>query len=347
MLTRADLDEGVRVGIVTADQAERLWRLPAQRRTERHARTVQDERFVLMRSFNEFFIALGIVLLIAGAVSAAWTWPDASRAIWVLFPLVAWGLAEYLTGRLRLTLPSIVLTIALAVAANFVVILVVSLIQGEEFVTSLTGDKYLFYRSLGIAGIGALFYGRFQFPFALLVIAAGFVGAVMAAWGVLAGLASGESSRTLLLMCGLVILAFALWYDASDRERITRRSDCAFWLSLIAAPLIVHPIAYSILYENGASAGASALTFVIFVFFAIVALIIDRRVFLVSSLAYLGGAMIFTLTEIGGAENATWMTLLLLGCAVILLGVAWQKARGFVMRFVPDPVARYVPLVRI
>ncbi|CAN5335207.1 hypothetical protein BH10PSE7_BH10PSE7_16420 [soil metagenome] len=346
MLTRADLDEAVSTGIVTAEQAERLWQLPHERRTERHARTLQDERFVLMRSFNEFFIALGIVLLIAGAWSAAMAWPDASRAIWVLFPLAAWGLAEYLTGRLRLTLPSIVLTLALAVGANFLVLLVIAMVQGDEFVTSLTGGKYIFYRSLGVAVIGVLFYARFRLPFALLVIAAGCVGAVMAAWTVLTGSPSDLSVRVVFLLSGLVILGFALWYDASDRERITRRSDCAFWLTLIAAPLIVHPIAYSILYQNGTDARASALTFIAFLFFAIVALIIDRRAFLVSSLAYLGGAMVYAFTQLGGAQNATWITLIALGAAVILLGVGWQTARGVVMRFVPEPIARYVPIVR-
>ena len=31
-------------------------------------------------------------------------------------------------------------------------------------------------------------------------------------------------------------------FDISDRERLTRRADCAFWLHLLAAPLIVHSV---------------------------------------------------------------------------------------------------------
>src|SRR5438874_3733945 len=34
----------------------------------------------------------------------------------------------------------------------------------------------------------------------------------------------------------------AMAFDASDRERATRRADCAFWLHLLAAPLIVHSL---------------------------------------------------------------------------------------------------------
>ena len=79
-------------------------------------------------------------------------------------------------------------------------------------------------------------------------------------------------------------------------------------------------------------------------FFGLVALIIDRRAFLVSSLAYLGGAMVYALHATAAARRmrpgSPWSVL---GAAVILLGVGWQKARGFVMRFVPDTVARYRP----
>jgi hypothetical protein len=40
----------------------------------------------------------------------------------------------------------------------------------------------------------------------------------------------------------LVVFGIALRWDASDRERRTRRADVAFWLHLLAAPLLVHPV---------------------------------------------------------------------------------------------------------
>ena len=33
-----------------------------------------------------------------------------------------------------------------------------------------------------------------------------------------------------------------MYYDLSDRTRTTRLADCAFWLHLLAAPLIVHSL---------------------------------------------------------------------------------------------------------
>ena len=47
----------------------------------------------------------------------------------------------------------------------------------------------------------------------------------------------------LLLLCGLAVFALAMRFDLSDPKRQTRRTDIAFWLHMLAAPLIVHPLA--------------------------------------------------------------------------------------------------------
>ncbi|MGK4495665.1 hypothetical protein ACSLVN_28040, partial [Klebsiella pneumoniae] len=35
---------------------------------------------------------------------------------------------------------------------------------------------------------------------------------------------------------GVLVFLLAMWWDMSDKERRTRRSDVAFWLHLAAAP---------------------------------------------------------------------------------------------------------------
>jgi hypothetical protein len=58
-------------------------------------------------------------------------------------------------------------------------------------------------------------------------------------------LALGELRRRVVCphaCCGLRVFAAAMSFDLSDRDRMTRRSDCAFWLHLLAAPLIVHSL---------------------------------------------------------------------------------------------------------
>ncbi|HEX7966607.1 MAG TPA: hypothetical protein VF502_00195, partial [Stellaceae bacterium] len=97
MLTRADLDEAVTNGIITREQSLALQDLPAKRHATRYRHALDDERFVFMKNFNEFFIALGVVLLGVGLWFAAAAFPGFTGHFPVLFIAVMWGLAEILT----------------------------------------------------------------------------------------------------------------------------------------------------------------------------------------------------------------------------------------------------------
>ena len=52
----------------------------------------------------------------------------------------------------------------------------------------------------------------------------------------------GSPAQRLVLIAGLGVFTLAMWWDRSDRVRQTRRSDVAFWLHLLAAPMIAHPV---------------------------------------------------------------------------------------------------------
>jgi hypothetical protein len=333
MLTRADLDEAVKAGIITEQQSIQLQGLPAQRRDIRRGHATRDERFVFMKNFNEFFIALGIVLFGSGLWAAASTLPYSFVVFPVVFIAVMWALAEYLTLRLKLTLPSIVI-------AAFMVGII------PAFIFAYFGEGTLLISSVSALVVALLFYLRFRLPFALLLLAGGSVATLYALFTAFVGEPTQSAMYGLFFFSGLAALTAALWYDMSDRERLTRRSECAFWLTLIAAPLIVHPIVGLIASDGEMSIQASLTTIVVVAFFALIALIIDRRAFLVSSLVYLGGAIAYALTSLGGAQNAAWITLLLLGAGVVLLGVGWQRARRTVMQFVPAYFAEQLPVLR-
>jgi hypothetical protein len=334
MLTRADLEEAVQTGIITQEQSLALQDLPAKRRTARHSYALGDERFVFMKNFNEFFIALGVVLLGVGLWFAAAAFTGYSGLFPVLFIAVMWGLAEFLTRKLKLTLPSIVLALFIVTTLAFVLR------------DSLSDSHSLLIASLSAALSALLFYWRFRLPFALLLLAGACVASIFASFTALVGEPTILLTHGLFLISGIIVLMAAQWYEMSDRERLTRRSDCAFWLTLIAAPLIVHPVAGLISSGQDTTLQSNLLTIAVVICFALIALIIDRRAFLVSSLAYLGGAMVYAFTRLGGEQNALWITLLLMGASVILLGVGWHRARRAVMQFVPDDLAQYLPVVR-
>ena len=71
---------------------------------------------------------------------------------------------------------------------------------------------------------------------------------------------------------------------------MTRRTDIAFWLHLLAAPLIVHPLIAAIADTTAAQLDTNAAVAILAIFLGLglVSLIIDRRALLVSGLTYAG-----------------------------------------------------------
>jgi hypothetical protein len=91
--------------------------------------------------------------------------------------------------------------------------------------------------------------------------------------------------------------------DLHDRERFTVWSDCAFWLHVISAPLLVHPlfilstgqdVSFGTDRAGHFGLGHAGLMIAAFVY---VALAIDRRSLLVPTLAYFGSLGIYYLVN--------------------------------------------------
>src|SRR4029079_4502023 len=107
----------------------------------------------------------------------------------------------------------------------------------------------------------------------------------------------------LVLFLGVGVFLFAMWWDSSDRSRLTRRSDVAFWLHLLAAPMIAHPIFTLLGLNNGSVSAGEALAVVgLYVLFGLTALAVDRRALLVSALAYVLYALTQLFKQFGAVE---------------------------------------------
>ena len=150
------------------------------------------------------------------------------------------------------------------------------------------------------AGAAWLHWRRFMVPITIAVGALALVSVAVGA--ILAALPDARGAlNVILLAAGVLVFLFAMRWDMSDRERTTRRSDVAFWLHLAAAPLIAHPIFHMLGVLNGdISAGIAVLVIALYLVFAFIALAVDRRALLVSSLVYVLWAM-YALFEQSGA----------------------------------------------
>jgi hypothetical protein len=135
-------------------------------------------------------------------------------------------------------------------------------------------------------------------------------------------------------------------WDSSDRARLTRRSDVAFWLHLLAAPMIAHPVFTLMGVTSGHASLSEALVVVLlYVAMGITALAIDRRALLVSALAYVLFALQSLFREFGAVELNIALTALVIGSALLLLSAFWHQARGAVLRPLPESLRDRLPLL--
>jgi len=366
----ADLDAAVAEGIVTEAQAAALRELVRRRARERAAALGHEERFRFLRGFNDVFFAIGLVLFLAGLLY--FTPRGASGSF--IAAAVVWGLAEILVGRMRLTLPGILLALAfvalifagsvrmpaeswLGAGIELRAPTALSILQGLQYYPG--GPLFFAARALVPAVAAAAFYWRFKLPFALLPLAASLTVAALGVASFLLPNATGVADTVVLLLCGLAVFAAAMAFDASDRERLTRRADCAFWLHLLAAPMIVRSA--MILFvsplagvdgaplRHSMNAEMAVAVMLIVAVLALVAILIDRRALLVAGLTYLGGAIGFALTGTGvsGANGAFVVaaTLVILGALVLTLGAGWVPLRRLLLTLLSPAIANRLPPV--
>ena len=368
MIDDDDLDAAITANVLTQPQVDALRAFVGSRRVS--AERADDERFRFMRGFNDFFFAVGIVLFGAGIAFFA----DLDPIKNFLAACVIWALAEFLVRRMRLVLPGILLVSLFTFFAFRLTQLdwsAVSHFTGlplrlpprlANVPNPISGSfepLAIVIKALVATLAAILFYVRFRLPFALLVIAGSLVLFVSTLLGPVL-FPNTAAYSIILLACGLAVFAVAMYYDLSDRARTTRLADCAFWLHLLAAPLIVHSLIRLLLPRPTgtiASAGPFGLTmtttsaitiFVIVAILTCVAIVIDRRALLVSTLIYFGTAIGYALTSAlraGTDSNVSvfFATLVILGAMVLILGAGWQPLRRVFLRLFPAAFVNRLP----
>ena len=357
MYSQNDLDEAVAAGAVSVEQANALRAFVEQQRS---APAVDEEQFRLLTGFNDIFvsIAAAILLFAVGFIGQAIGHNlgltidgDGPSPIAPLFvAATSWGLALFFTAKRRMALPSILLLLSFVVsvfaAVGFTLVLGIGEPPAEQealfvgIVASVSG---------AVAAAAAwLHWRRFRVP---ITVAAGALAVAAIAVGLLiAALGEVEPFESLLLgfvlLLGIGVFLFAMRWDSSDPARVTRRSDVAFWLHLLAAPMIVHPVFTLLgLNDGNATIGEGFIVIALYVVIGLTALAIDRRALLVSALAYVLYALNELFRQFGAVELNVALTALVIGSALLLLSAFWHQARAMVVQPLPDGLKAKLPLV--
>jgi hypothetical protein len=324
MYSESDIDGAVTAGAISRDAAAALRNHVAARSA---APAVDEEHFRLLTGFNDIFVSIALALVL---VAVAWIGKSITTPLaGALVAAASWALAEYFTRVRRMALPSILLLLAFVggVAASLIGVMVELYPDLSNQVNAVIGAGI----ALVATAAAWAHWRRFMVP---ITVAAGAAASV----GVVIGLtfaafpAMQDLVYPLVLACGVGVFALAMWWDMSDRERRTRRADVAFWLHLAAAPMIAHPIFHMLGVFGGSIAiGTALIVLALYLAFAFVALAVDRRALLVSSLAYVLYAMYALFQNAGAIELAWAFTALVIGSALLTLSAFWPVMRRLVV----------------
>ncbi len=367
MYSNQELDEAVAAGALDATAAASLRNF-----LDRDGATpaVDEEQFRLITSFNDIFVTIASLILL---FAIAWIAQALGQAMGLVVSengrggpsflapaavaATAWGLALFFTARRRMALPSIILVFAFVGG----VLGAAGLLEAQLMMGTLKGleDNESLAKAI-VSGLGAaaaavatfaayLHWRRFHVP---VTVAAGAGAAVVIVLAITAAIFGDrfDDLRTLMLvltlLLGIAVFLFAMRWDSSDQARITRRSDVAFWLHLLAAPMIVHPVFTLLGLNDGDATIAEGLVVVLlYVILAVAALAIDRRALLVSALAYVLYALTNVFEQIGAVGLSVALTALVIGSALLLLSAYWHQARRLIVVRLPDALQGRLPLL--
>lgn len=331
MYNNDDLNHAVDKGIFTQAAVDKF---KANVSKNKNTDASDNENFRLVGGFNDIFVVIACGLLL---FSSMWVVESASKMLsYLIFCVLAWGLAEFFVRQRKMALPAITLLISFVSGIYFL---------GLDLFSEL-GFEQASWIAVGMAGIFTYAHWfRFRVPITIAAAAAGAIGYV-AVRLLLNFQVARDSVLILLFVCGVVAFALAMYWDAQDRERINHKSDVAFWLHLLSAPLIIHPVFTGLGISQGNESVTSMLVIVtLYLLMTLISLIVDRRAFMVSSLVYVIYAISDVLKVYGDVSYGLAVTGFIIGSALLLLSAFWQKARTGLVLNLPEKIQNNVPVI--
>lgn len=331
--SEADLTSAIEAGVLPVETAIQLRRHVAELQ---NVPVADEEYFRLISGFNDIFvvIACSLLLVAVGGIFGAAS-PTTGAA---LVAVVSWCLAEYFVRRRRMALPAIVLLLTFA---------------GGMATTAGMLLEYSGIREFAHIGAAAfallaacLHWRRFKVP---ITVACG-TGAAVALAIFLLALAFPQVKDHLAAITGIggiAVFFLAMRWDSLDTIRQTRRSDVAFWLHLLAAPLLMHPLFLSIgIFDREISIFQALAVVLIYAGVAFVSLCIDRRALMVSSLAYVVYALSALFKSYGEINQDFMLAALVISLVLLLLSAGWQPARSGILSRLPSAARQKLPPAR-
>jgi hypothetical protein len=368
MIRQDDLAIAVAQGVIDQATADRLMVIAASANRPHTSRLADDEPMRLLGGFNDIFLSIGAAI-VAGALLTPLPYSPQVFTLRALIGVaILWLLAEAFHRRSPGRLPSLVVAAGIAAVASQLGygMLSIAFIRvnhstyyDQSYVswsqpTELQQSLILLSAASTAFLASILVHLRFKLPFIVLPIALSIVGMIISAC-----YAFYPPPNTLyapLLLGGLASFALAMRFDASDRQRLTANAARGFWLHIAAAGLFVNATVLPLLAsfmrdEQAGTIRELSWMATIVVVLGLVALAVDRRALLLSSLFYTAlAASILASRSLQPRHDfpvAAFIIIGIGGLLIIILGLFWRPMRALVLApFRRSRLLDYLPPVR-
>lgn len=307
----------------------------------------------LVRGFHDVLITIGIIVVLSALL--------ALTNLYVVV-IAVWALAEFFVRKQNLALPAFILSLVFICSSSLISIALFDNGGGLN-----NTDKESFFAAASscfmISVLISIFYWRFRVPVSLAVLIASAPAIIFFLILYLATVIIGENNagdvlaslgRGLGLMFAAILFIVAMKLDSSDRLRQTKRSDVAFWLNLLVAPIMLYSLLSLVFFnETGLKINNFDVVQALFVLIIITAMmligvVIDRRAFVTAGLISLGGAVFVLVKNLDiGYTSFFSISALIVGVIVLTIGVGWEFLRGKIVPVLPDFIAERVPPVEV
>lgn len=342
MYSDEDLNYAAEKGIFTLAAVEQF-RADILKRNNTHRG--DEEHFRLITSFNDIFVVLACLLLL---FSSFYLLEKISHVLAIgVTALLSWGLAEFFVLKRKMALPAIFL---LCNFVGHVFVFVFALLLGDDYNARAFYDLIqehqliLILASVAAAASAWLHWWRFKVP---ITVAAGALASGTLFITTLTWIfpATEPYLKWLISLAGIAVFYIGLRFDGADLNRTTRKSDVAFWLHLVAAPMIIHPIFSSLPDHSDQGLLNAVIVLVLYLVVMLISLVIDRRAFMVAALIYILTALNEIFEAYGVVSSFAYVGVCI-GFSLLLLAGFWHSARSMIVTRLPHAIQNRFPSVR-
>lgn len=373
MYSQGEIEDAVAAGALAPEQAASFREFVAARN---QIPTADEEHFRLIRGYNDIFVAYACIAALIAVGMIGTLIPIGVRggggfgpfpSLPIMAPLfvtaASWGLAEIFTLRRRTALPSWLLAFSFGFGAFMTLLMILLPMLGSPAgMGSSSGGALLSAVAAAIAAAATwAFWLRFRVPVApTIAVGLGVIATIAVLGAMFTGTRGGAGILSVIMfLIGIGVFAYAMWWDMQDRWRITDRNEVGLWMHGLAALLLVFSITAMLGVSQGiASVSSAMIMIVLFLAFALLSLVVNRKALLLTALAPLiqavnslarGGSGSGSSSYnaygpgSGGDYNGpgsnmfggTLVTVVVISLILLLLALFWSPIRRAVLRILP------------